>query len=156
MAEKSQYTESNTEFKRNGNSLYNGEFVSFLLQNDFFNKIFQSDYRCQEEFIDFYPTWIQSSELNNVQGLDTFNYRFPSVGVTQSLDEFHYFIFEHGLKLRMFKGEYPYNRDVHPFEWNDFIDNRSLEKGDAVVSCSLVVPDTSIKKQLKCLIKHMN
>ena len=41
MAEKSQYTESNTEFKRNGNSLYNGEFVSFLLQNDFFNKIFK-------------------------------------------------------------------------------------------------------------------
>ena len=72
-----------------------------------------------------------------MQGLDTFNYRFPSVGVTQSLDEFHYFIFEHGLKLRMFKGEYPYNRDVHPFEWNDFIDNRPLEKGDAVVQVVL-------------------
>ena len=35
MAEKSQYTESNTEFKRNGNSLYNGEFISHLLEKNF-------------------------------------------------------------------------------------------------------------------------
>ena len=31
MTEKSQYTESNTEFKRNGNSIYNGEFATHLL-----------------------------------------------------------------------------------------------------------------------------
>lgn len=137
MAEKSQYTESNTEFKRNGNSIYNGEFQTFLLNNDFFNKIFKDDdVQCQETFIDFYPTWIESSKLNSIRGLDSFKYKFPSVGVTQSLDEFHYYILEQGLKLRMFRGEYPYNRDVHAWSYDDFIDDRPLEKGDAVIiSC---------------------
>ena len=40
MVEKSQYTESNTEFKRNGNSIYNREFVSYLIDNDFFKIIY--------------------------------------------------------------------------------------------------------------------
>jgi hypothetical protein len=37
----------------------------------------------------------------------------------------------------MFRGEYPYNRDVHPFNWStDFIEDSPLEEGDAVViSC---------------------
>jgi len=92
--------------------------------------------RCEKEFVDFYPKWIESSELNNVKGLDRFSFRFPSVGVTQSLDEFHYFILEQGLRLRMFRGEYPYNRDVHPWTYDDFIDDKPLEKNDAVIiSC---------------------
>jgi len=137
MAEKSQYTESNTEFKRNGNSIYNGEFAAHLLNKGFLNEVLKSgNLNCQEEFVDFYPTWIESSELNTIQGLDSFNYRFPSVGVTQSLDEFHYFILEQGLRLRMFRGEYPYNRDVHPWSYDDFIDDKPLAEGDAVViSC---------------------
>lgn len=136
MAEKSQYTESNTEFKRNGNSIYNGEFISYLLEKNFFVEAMQKELRCQEEFVDFYPNWIKTSKLNSVRGLETFNYRFPSVGVTQSLDEFHYFILEQGLRLRMFRGEYPYNRDVHPWSYDDFIDDKPLEKGDAVIiSC---------------------
>ena len=136
MAEKSQYTESNTEFKRNGNSLYNGEFISHLLEKNFFVEAMQKELRCEKEFVDFYPKWIESSELNNVKGLDRFSFRFPSVGVTQSLDEFHYFILEQGLRLRMFRGEYPYNRDVHPWAYDDFIDDKPLEKNDAVIiSC---------------------
>ena len=136
MAEKSQYTESNTEFKRNGNSLYNGEFISYLLEKNFFVEAMQQELRCEQKFVDYYPDWIQSSELNTVKGLDKFSFRFPSVGVTQSLDEFHYFILEQGLRLRMFRGEYPYNRDVHPWSYDDFIDDKPLEKNDAVIiSC---------------------
>jgi len=137
MAERSQYTESNTEFKRNGNSIYNGEFASHLVNKDFFDNIFKNDdVHCQQEFLDFYPTWIKSTKLNSIKGLDSFNYRFPSVGVTQALDEFHYYILEQGLKLRMFRGEYPYNRDVHPWSYDDFIDDKPLAKGDAVIiSC---------------------
>ena len=52
MAEKSQYTESNTEFKRNGNSIYNGEFISYLLEKNFFVEAMQKELRCQEEFVD--------------------------------------------------------------------------------------------------------
>ena len=38
--------------------------------------------------------------------------------------------------MRMFRGEYPYNRDVHPWSYEDFIDDKPLEKGDAVIiSC---------------------
>ena len=136
MVEKSEYTESNTEFKRNGNSIYNGEFLSHLLDNDFFNKALLEDIKCEQEFVDYYPRWIQSSELNSIKGLESFNYRFPSVGVTQSLDEFHYYMIENGLRMRMFRGEYPYNRDVHPWSYEDFIDDKPLEKGDAVIiSC---------------------
>lgn len=137
MTEKSQYTESNTEFKRHGNSIYNSDFVKHLLNKDFFNNSFRENkIYCQEEYINYYPSWIQSTELNTIKGLDTFSYVTPSVGVTQSLDEFHYFILEQGLKLRMFRGEYPYNRDVHPWSYDDFIDDRPLEKGDAVIiSC---------------------
>ena len=136
MVEKSEYTESNTEFKRNGNSIYNGEFLSHLLDNDFFNKALLEDLKCEQEFVDYYPRWIQSSELNSIKGLESFNYRFPSVGVTQSLDEFHYYMIENGLRMRMFRGEYPYNRDVHPWSYEDFIDDKPLEKGDAVIiSC---------------------
>ncbi len=139
MVEKSQYTESNTEFKRNGNSIYNGEFLSYLLDKDFFNTALKEDLQCQQKFVDYYPDWVGSSTLNCIRGLETFNYRFPSVGVTQSLDEFHYRILEEGRTLRMFRGEYPYNRDVHKFfddNQSNFIDDRPLQKGDAViVSC---------------------
>ena len=55
MVEKSQYTESNTEFKRNGNSIYNGEFLSYLLGKDFFNTALQEDLQCQQKFVDYYP-----------------------------------------------------------------------------------------------------
>jgi len=139
MAEVSQYTESNTEFKRNGNSIYNGDFLSYLLDNNFFKYAFERDLYCQEEFIDQFPEWVKSSKLNSIRGLSTFNYRFPSVGVTQSLDEFHYSILEQGRTLRMFRGEYPYNRDVHKFlddKESNFIDDRPLQKNDAVIiSC---------------------
>ena len=105
MAEKSQYTESNTEFKRNGNSLYNGEFISYLLEKNFFVEAMQQELRCEKQFVDYYPDWIQSSELNTVKGLDKFSFRFPSVGVTQSLDEFHYF--DHP-KIGLLVGVYSY------------------------------------------------
>ena len=136
MVEKSQYTESNTEFKRHGNSLYNKEFLSFILENNIINKSLEKGVRCEQEYVEEYTKWIQSSKINNVKGLDRFNYRFPSIGVTQSLDEFHYFMLEQGLKLRMFRGEYPYNRDVHPWSYDDFVDDKPLAKGDAlIISC---------------------
>jgi hypothetical protein len=136
MTEKSQYTESNTEFKRNGNSIYNGEFLSYLIDNDIINSSLKKGVRCEQDYVEEYTRWIDSSELNSITGLDSFNYRFPSIGVTQSLDEFHYFILENGLRLRMFRGEYPYNRDVHVWSYDDFIDDKPLAKGDAIIiSC---------------------
>ena len=90
MAEVSQYTESNTEFKRNGNSIYNSDFLNYLIDNRFFKYAFEKGLQVQDEFLDTFPKWVQSSKLNSIRGLSTFNYRFPSVGVTQSLDEFHY------------------------------------------------------------------
>ena len=152
MAEKSQYTESNTEFKRNGNSIYNKEFLSYIISNNLINKYLEKGIRCEQEYVEQFTKWIQSSELNSIQGLDSFNYRFPSVGVTQSLDEFHYFILEQGLRLRMFRGEYPYNRDVHTWSYDDFIDDKPLSKGDAVViSCPFSGTGSVHSKMIKML-----
>ena len=61
MAEKSQYTESNTEFKRNGNSIYNGEFASHLLNKDFLNE------KEKTELI-FKPGFSTASNVTEISG----------------------------------------------------------------------------------------
>jgi hypothetical protein len=88
----------------------------------------------QDEYLDFYPRWILSSKLNKLEGLEAFKYRYISLGCTQALDEFHFWCSENNLRIRMFRGEYPYNRDCINFDWsNDFIDDQPLKRGDAVI-----------------------
>jgi hypothetical protein len=126
-------------FSKTGNAIYNDEIRTYLLsqiQNIFSQNEF-ANMQCQHEYIDTFINWIKTSRLNKVDGLETFHHKVISLGVTQALDQFHYKILKSRKKLRLFRGEYPYNRDVHPFDWSkDFIDDRPLEKGDAVViSC---------------------
>jgi hypothetical protein len=106
------------------------QFLSnYVKENGWFNK----DYDVQEEFLEFYPKWIESSKTVKVQGLETFPYRFVSLGVTQTLDWFHLECARTKRRLRMLRGEYPYNRDVFDFSWDNFIDDKPLERGDAVI-----------------------
>lgn len=88
----------------------------------------------QDEYLEFYPKWIESSELNSIRGLGSFPYRYISLGCTQALDEFHDWSKRKGKTIRMFRGEYPYSRDCIDFDWSrDFIDDRELRPGDSVI-----------------------
>ena len=78
---------------------------------------FNIDYDVQDEYLDTFTQWIKSSKLNKVDGLDTFPFKYVSLGATQTLDWFHYECARNKWRLRMLRGEYPYNRDVHEFYW---------------------------------------
>ena len=114
-----------------GNSVKVRPIYKFLFKHAEENGWFNKDYNVQEEYLEYYPKWIESSESCSVKGLDTFPYRFVSLGVTQTLDWFHLECARNGWRMRLLRGEYPYNRDV--FDFDEFIDDEPLAKGDAVI-----------------------
>lgn len=116
-----------------GNSTKISECNRFLSNYVKDNGWFNDDYDVQEEFLDYYPKWIQSSTNVKIHGLETFPYKFVSLGVTQTLDWFHLECARNKWRMRLLRGEYPYNRDVFDFDWDSFIDDKPLEKGDAVI-----------------------
>lgn len=125
----------NKDFSTTGNSVWNQPFIDHLKEN-FFNNIDESTIHLEQDtFLDLYPEWIASSKLNKFTGLDAFPYRYVSLGVTQALDWWHYYCMSEGRTLRMFRGEYPYNRDVllEDWMWSRYIDDEPLKKGDAVI-----------------------
>lgn len=119
------------------NSVYDDGFRAKLIDSGFLLKMMTDDYSnldCTDEYLDFFPKWIESSKNNKIMGLEAFPYRMISLGCTQGLDEFHYWCQLNNKKIRMFRGEYPYNRDCINFDWdNDFIDDHPLKFGDAVI-----------------------
>lgn len=108
-----------------------GDFLKkYIKENGWFN----INYDVQNEFLDTFPQWISSSRHNKIDGINSFPFKFVSLGATQSLDWFHYECARNKWRLRLLRGEYPYNRDVHEFDWDWFIeDTHSLAKGDAVI-----------------------
>ncbi len=128
------------DLSKTGNSVYNDEIRQFLSRNIqawFADHLQFTRMVDLDAFIAEMKNWILSSKQCNIHGLEAFEQASVSLGVTQALDQFHYDILLSGRKLRLFRGEYPYNRDVHPFSIpSDFIDDTPLRKGDAVVlSC---------------------
>ena len=91
----------------------------------------------QDKFLEEYTNWIKKSKLNSFTGLDYFPNKFISLGVTQAIDDYILFCFKKNLKLRMFKGEYPYARESSDIlKNNKEIDDFKLLPGDAVlISC---------------------
>jgi len=89
-----------------------------------------------DKFLDLYPKWISSSKLNKITGHDKLPHRFVSLGTTQGIDWWQYWCMANGYKLRMYRGEYPYVRDVLlEGEWTSerFVDDNPLQKGDALI-----------------------
>jgi hypothetical protein len=125
---------------KTGNSIYNDETRQFLSQNiqSWFSdhQQFQSMVDLQG-FVSDMKAWILSSQNCAVLGLEDFELGCVSLGVTQALDQFHFEVLQSGRRLRLLRGEYPYNRDVYPFSFDkDYIDDFPLQKGDAVImSC---------------------
>lgn len=127
---------TNSDFSKTGNSVWNQPFIDELVENYFPNIPFDSIQMEQDEFLDFYPKWIASSKLNKITGLDSYKYRYTSLGVTQGLDWWGYWAIANGYNLKMFRGEYPYNRDVWlgpEIHWHHSIDDTGIQQGDAVI-----------------------
>lgn len=127
---------NNPDFGKTGNSVWNQPFVDELTANFFPNIDFDNMQNEQDRFLEFYPEWIASSKLNQFRGLEDFPKRYVSLGVTQALDWWHNWCLSQGLRLKLFRGEYPYNRDVWLGEhmgWDKSIDDIGLDRGDAVI-----------------------
>ena len=118
-----------------GNSVKVRPIYKFLFNHANDNGWFNDDYDVQDEYLDYYPKWIQSSKSCSVNGLEMFPYKFVSLGVTQTLDWFHFECMKNGWRMRLLRGEYPYNRDVFDSDgrFDHYIDDSPLEKGDAVI-----------------------
>ena len=119
---------------RPANSIMHDPFRLHIANSNMFNDMFnlKRPIDVQEEFLKVYPQWIQSSQLNNFVGLETFPYRYVSLGVTQALDDFILFCVQNSKPIRFFKGEYPYAREVINSNIN-YIDDSPLVEGDAVI-----------------------
>jgi len=129
------FNPNNKDFGTTGNSVWNQPFIDHLKEN-FFNNINESTVDKEAEtFLELYPQWIASSKLNQFRNLDSFPYRYVSLGTTQALDWWHYYCMANGYRLRMFRGEYPYNRDAMLEDWTEdrYIDEAPLQRGDAVI-----------------------
>lgn len=127
------------QLSKTGNSIYNDDirqYIASLVLEWFSNSDSYSLMDKTQIFKDTFLEWIQSSKLNCIEGLHSYPRQDITLGVTQALDQFHYQIACEGRRLRLFRGEYPYNRDVTSFRSMDFIEERPLQDGDAVIlSC---------------------
>ncbi len=72
------------------------------------NTPYRIDTKVKNEFLDFLPQWILASQLNTIDGLQQFKYRYVISGITQAFDDFY---MRHANKNIVFlPGEYPYLR----------------------------------------------
>ena len=124
----------NPDFSSTGNSVWHQPYIDHLKEN-FWPNIDEAHLQGESDrFLAIFPDWIASSTRNTVKGLDAFPHRFVSLGTTQALDWWHYYCKANNLRLRMYRGEYPYNRDVlleGQWTWERWIDDAPLRKGDA-------------------------
>lgn len=123
-------------FETSGNSIWNMPFYDHLVKNFFNNMDIMNMQNEVDEYLELYSQWISSSKLNKITGHDKLPYRFVSLGTTQGMDWWHYWCMANGRRLRMYRGEYPYNRDVLlEGEWTSdrYIDENPLVSGDAVI-----------------------
>lgn len=82
------------------------------IQNLPFNTFFcdtddkSMDIGIQQEYLNFIPKWIKSSELNSIEGLEKFPLTRLTSGNTQAMDDFY--IRYHDRTFKFLPGEYPY------------------------------------------------
>ena len=142
-------------FSKTGNSIYNDEIRLFLREDisGYFSQEKYSEMNNTKEYCETFRKWIHASELNKIHGLNSYPFCEVSLGVTQALDSFHYEILMNKKRLRLFRGEYPYNRDVHPFDFDkDYIEDRPLQRGDAVILSCPFSGSGSVHPQMESII----
>lgn len=86
----------------------------------------------QEQFIEKFFKWINSSELNSLKGLETFINRKLTAGTAQTFD--HFYWANKTRRFRFYKGEFMYHsaclKNGGEFE---YIENADLDVNDAVI-----------------------
>ena len=100
--------------------LRNAPWDEWIEDDEFFN--------CKDVFLERMHSWIVSNKLNNinVESLERFSRRDSIVGTTQALDEFHWR--HRGRHLRVFRGEYAYNKRIYETFGEIDVFNMHLDK----------------------------
>jgi len=107
-------------------------YVDWLVNNRVVEKLLTGKLPiyCQDEYLEYYPKWIANSNYNNFDGILSFPNRYISLGVTQSIDDWTLYCIKNNLRLRVFRGEYPYSKEFANWCW---IEDEPLQKNDAVL-----------------------
>lgn len=112
-------------------AVYDGLFFRALKEMPW-NRWFQEEERplyCRDRYIETIRSWIESSKLNSVRGLERFGRADLINGTTQTFDDAY---FRHrNRRLRFFRGEYAYHRRV--FQNWKFLEEESLHENDFVI-----------------------
>jgi hypothetical protein len=82
------------------------------------------------EYLSFIPKWIESSELNSIEGLERFPLKRLTSGNTQAFDDFY--IRHHDRTFKFLPSEYPYLSKYAP-RWEFLDEHTELTRKDALV-----------------------
>lgn len=119
------------------NSIMHDPYRTHFLDTNLINDVLSLKRKCdvQDEFVDVYTKWIHSSKYNKLHGLDSLPNRYISLGVTQGIEDFLFYALKQNLRLRVFRGEYAYSREIANIDWSNECINEGipLAKGDCVV-----------------------
>tara|TARA_B100000902_G_scaffold29489_1_gene35439 strand:+ start:1495 stop:2403 length:909 start_codon:yes stop_codon:yes gene_type:complete len=120
------------EFDKAGYSIWDMEIYNHALTYPL-DKFHPTDIpKYIDEYVDRFPKWIMSSKLNTVKGLDTFPNHVVTHGTSQAMDWWHYWCEWNNLTCKVFRGEYPYHKDLRQGAC-PFIEEHPLQKGDALL-----------------------
>jgi hypothetical protein len=86
----------------------------------------------REDYCNNYSSWIQSTKVNNLEGLDSFKSIQYSYGTTESFDTFN--LNNIKKRLRCFRGEYLYHilSRKRNFDWL-YMEDDDIRENDAVI-----------------------
>jgi len=106
------------------------EVLSFIENN--INGTILYDKNIVKDFCKEYSDWIQSSKLNNLQGLDKFKNLKYVHGTSESFNGFY--LQHNNKRFRILKGDFFYHKIMFRdrFDW-EFIENDNLKTNDAVI-----------------------
>lgn len=145
---KYQYDKSNLKY---GHSTAINDTDVIVYIKNFKPDIFESLQTDSSRYIDIFKNWLLKSNNNSLLGLENFKYGVYSNGTTESFEKFYWN--NQNRRFRCFKGEYLY----HKIAWRDrdwaFIEDKKLDKNDAVV-ISLPFADTGCKHEKMDYVLH--
>jgi hypothetical protein len=108
-------------------------YVDWIVANSIVEKLLTGKLpmHCQDEYLEYYPKWIESSKNNSFIGTKSFPNRYISLGVTQAIDDWTLYCSKNNRRLRVFRGEYPYSKEfAHDWCW---IEDEPLKNNDAIL-----------------------
>ena len=128
------FNSENPKLARNTLPIKNSEIISFVKKTDTNNFLFNAlqNLELRDQFLNEYFSWVKTSKLNALEGLDQFKNLSYVHGTSQSFDAFY--AENKNRKFRCFKGDFFY----HTLSWRNnyefsYLDDEKLDKNDAVV-----------------------